>query len=236
MPDVMNLAVEAMRHDAGRLERVAVNLANLLTPGFQREMLIAPSSALGGASRFASLVGEVQVVRDTRPGTLNPTGQPWDLALGVAGYFELQTPAGKVYSRRGRFQLDSMGRLATSEGYVLQGLAGDIRPGSEPARVLSNGQIRSGDRLLAQVKVVRFSEPEALRHLDAGYFVGNASGVLVDESRVVIHPGALENANVNQGQEMVRLMQTVRHFESMARLVQGYDEMLGGAVRRLGEN
>ena len=236
MPDVMHHVLGAMRLDVQRVERVAVNLANLLTPGFQREMVISRAAPLTGTTRFASLVDDVQVVRDTRPGTLSRTGQPWDLALGVAGYFELQTPTGLVYSRRGRFQLDGMGRLATAEGYVLQGLGGGIRPGSEPTRVASNGQVRVGERLLAQLKVVQFSDPSALRHLDAGYFVSNQSGVVVDESRVVIHQGALENANVSQGQEMVRLMQAIRHFESMTRLLQGYDEMLGGAIRRLGEN
>lgn len=236
MPDVMNLAVNAMRHDVLRVERVAVNLANLLTPGFQREMLITRSASLAGPTGFAGLVEAAQVARDTRPGTLNQTGQAWDLALGVAGYFEVQTPSGMAYTRRGQFQLDALGRLVTAQGHAVQGVGGEIRPGNESAHLAPNGQIRAGDRLVGQIKVVQFPDPSSLRHLDAGYFISSQPGVALDEARVVVHHRALENANVSQGREMVRLMQTIRHFESMTRVLQGYDDMLGGAVRRLGEN
>ena len=34
---------------------------------------------------------------------------------------------------------------------------------------------------------------------------------------------------------MIDLMQSVRHFESVYRAIQGYDEMLGTAIRKLGE-
>jgi flagellar basal body rod protein FlgG len=34
---------------------------------------------------------------------------------------------------------------------------------------------------------------------------------------------------------MVRLAETVRHFESLQRLVQGYDETLEKTIRKLGE-
>jgi flagellar basal-body rod protein FlgF len=35
---------------------------------------------------------------------------------------------------------------------------------------------------------------------------------------------------------MVELTQTMRHFESILRMAQGRDEMLGIALRKLGEN
>jgi flagellar basal-body rod protein FlgG len=36
-------------------------------------------------------------------------------------------------------------------------------------------------------------------------------------------------------QEMTQLIQSMRHFESMQRVALGYDEMIGGAVRKLGD-
>jgi len=51
-----------------------------------------------------------------------------------------------------------------------------------------------------------------------------------------VRQGFLENANVNSMQEMVDLMQTMRHFESMQKVALGHDEMMGAAIRRLGEN
>jgi len=34
---------------------------------------------------------------------------------------------------------------------------------------------------------------------------------------------------------MVRLTETLRHFESMQKVFQGYDEMMENALRKLGE-
>ena len=49
------------------------------------------------------------------------------------------------------------------------------------------------------------------------------------------HRAFLENSNVNSMQEMVQLIQSMRHFESMQRVALGYDEMIGAAIRKLGD-
>jgi flagellar basal-body rod protein FlgF len=53
--------------------------------------------------------------------------------------------------------------------------------------------------------------------------------------QVQVRQGFLENANVNSMQEMVQLIQTMRHFESMQKVALGYDDMVGAAIRRLGD-
>ena len=55
------------------------------------------------------------------------------------------------------------------------------------------------------------------------------------EGAVQVQQGVLENANVSQLHEMVRLMETVRHFESLQRVTAGYDELLATSIRKLGE-
>jgi flagellar basal-body rod protein FlgF len=49
-----------------------------------------------------------------------------------------------------------------------------------------------------------------------------------------VRQGALENSNVDHMTEMVQMVQVMRHFETMARVVQGYDEMVGTAINKLG--
>jgi flagellar basal-body rod protein FlgF len=245
MQELMGVMLGALRQDTLRIERIGVNLANALTPAYQREILVAtptPTRAVAGGG-FAQMVRsmepgaspDLQVVRDMRPGTLKATGQPWDLALASGGYFEVMTPDGPAYTRRGQFQLDAAGRLVTMQGFPVMGLDGEIRPGPDTPRVALNGQIRAGDRTAGQLKLVQFDDIQALRHLDAGYFASDAPGVLIPELQVSVRQGFLENANVNHSQEMVDLMRTMRHFESMTRVLQGYDDMLGGAIRKLGD-
>ena len=45
----------------------------------------------------------------------------------------------------------------------------------------------------------------------------------------------LENSNVDHPMEMLHMVEVVRHFETMTRVVQNYDEMMGTALRKLGE-
>ena len=246
MQEVMGVMLGALRQDAVRVERIGVNLANALTPAYQREIVVAQPTRVSGESGFARLVAsagagqggamaDVQVMRDARPGTLKATGQTWDIALASEGYFEVATPQGPAYTRRGQFQLDAQGRLVTEQGWPVIGLDGEIRPGTGTASVQSNGQIRQADKLVGQLRIVQFDEPGALRHLDAGFFASETPGALVPEARLALKQGFLENANVSHSHEMVDLMRTMRHFESMTRVLQGYDDMIGGAIKKLGE-
>jgi flagellar basal-body rod protein FlgF len=58
---------------------------------------------------------------------------------------------------------------------------------------------------------------------------------LVGEADVHVRQGFLENSNVNPSYEMTSLIQAMRHFESMQKVVQGYDDMVGTAIRKLGD-
>jgi len=48
---------------------------------------------------------------DFSQGTLVPTGNPLDLALSGDGFFALNSPAGKVYSRKGEFRLSKTNQI-----------------------------------------------------------------------------------------------------------------------------
>jgi len=50
-----------------------------------------------------------------------------------------------------------------------------------------------------------------------------------------VRQGYLENSNVASVSEMVGIIETMRHFEANQKLIQSYDEMLGRAIRTLGE-
>ncbi len=50
-----------------------------------------------------------------------------------------------------------------------------------------------------------------------------------------VRVGYQENSNVNSPQEMIRLTETVRHFESMQKVMQGYEDVFEKAMRKLGE-
>ena len=54
-------------------------------------------------------------------------------------------------------------------------------------------------------------------------------------SDVRLRSGTLEASNTDAGREMLARMGLARQFESLSRVVQSYDDVLGRAIQKLGE-
>ena len=245
MQDVMAMTLQAMQADATRLDRVGVNLANVTTPAYKRELAIQRTAA-GSHSTFASLVetqasprdgsdlAAVVVTRDMRVGTLKSTGQPLDFALTGHGFFEVSTPTGPAYTRHGQFQLDARGRVVTAQGDAVMGTGGDIVLAAPPV-VDATGAFTEDGRVVAKLRVVDFEAAETMDRLPGGLYAAGDKVATSDDQAADVRQGYLENTNVDPMREMTDLIRTMRHFESMQRVVQGYDDMLGTAIRKLGD-
>ncbi|HSV48017.1 MAG TPA: flagellar hook basal-body protein [Ramlibacter sp.] len=244
MQEILALTLTSLQHDMARLDHVALNLANVATPGYKRQVLaVQPfAEAMRGAAAQAGATEPAAVVSDLRTGTIKTTGQPLDLALAGDGYFEVLTDSGPAYTRKGDFTVDARGRLVTAQGFPVMGKGGDIRLSGRAPTIDEAGNVSeaatdgSGAAVaVGQLKVVHFDKSQALRRLGDGLLAPGEGMALLADGEVRLRQGALENSNVNATREMVDLMQAMRHFETMHRVVQGYDEMIGGAVRKLGE-
>jgi len=238
--EVLEIALTGMQRDMVRLERVANNFANVTTPGYKREVAMpAARPFVDHMDAATPALPDVQVMTDTRAGTLKATGQPLDLALAGDGYFEVATADGVAYTRLGSFRLDAQGRLVNIAGQSVMGKGGEIRLSGLNPSVDSAGRITESGRVVDQIRVVGFARPAALVRLGQGLF-GDSSlageGVVMADAEIRLHQGFIENGNVNALQEMIELTRTVRHFESMHKLAQGYDEMIGMALRKMGES
>ena len=54
-------------------------------------------------------------------GTLNSTGNTFDMAIQGDGYFQVAMPGGQMgYTRAGNFTLSAQGQIVTAQGYVVQ--------------------------------------------------------------------------------------------------------------------
>ena len=240
MNEILAATLHGMQAGMARVDRIGLNLANALTPGYKREWPLARPFA----DRLAEAGGlEASVHVDTRQGTLKATGQALDLALSGPGWFEVLTPQGPAYTRAGHFRADAQGRLVTAEGHPVQGSAGELRlpPGGvfidTQGRVFEGGPAaRTGGEPIGQFKVVRFDEGAHAQRVGPGLLRFGDATPLAADGRTETRQGYLENANVSSVQEIVQLVQTLRHFESLQKAALGYDEMLGHAIRKLGEN
>lgn len=243
MIDALTATTGAMVNDMARLNAISHNLANAGTAGFKKEIQVTRPfldylglpHAAGAAGGVPVGLPHVETITDHRAGTLKFSGNPLDLAIEDDGYFEVETEHGPAYTRQGSFRLDALGRLVTDAGLPVMGVSGELMLTTSQPRIDANGKIFEGDKQVGQIRLVKFDEPRNLEHVGGGlYLVGPASTVKTD-SYDRLRQGYTEASNVNSMSEMVKMIETMRHFESSQRLIQGYDEMMDKSIRTLGE-
>jgi flagellar basal-body rod protein FlgF len=235
MADALSITAASMAADMQRVATISHNLANATTPAFKREQSVTRSFVdLLDGTGLQVPAPQARSVVDHRAGTLRPTGTAMDLALEGEGWFEVNTPTGPAYTRRGDFQIDSRGVLVTRQGHAVMGQSGEITLGNGALRIDERGRIFEDQRPAGQLRVVSFADPASLSSVGEGLFVADAAGSIPLEAPAV-RQGFLENANVQTATEMVRLIEVMRHFEASQKLVQGVDDVLGRAIRVLGQ-
>ena len=109
---------------ARELDVVANNVANLNTTGYKADnsmfeqfmMPVARENRFNTSDRQMRFVNDRATWHDLRPGSIQKTGSPLDVAIDGAAFFAVQTAAGERYTRNGSFQINAQGQLVTSDG------------------------------------------------------------------------------------------------------------------------
>jgi flagellar basal body rod protein FlgG len=225
------IAAQAMQADMQRLTTISQNIANAQTPAYKRVVSVQRpfSSEMDVAAAALSI--------DPSAGPLRATSNPLDLAIEGDGFFVFQGLDGLAMSRRASLKLDPQGRLVNELGLPIQTDRGEVRvplPASG-LHIDNHGEIWLGERSLGRLQMVTVGNPSELRPLGDGLYGTAAANAMQPAELASIQSGRMEASNVNTSAEMVRLMETTRHFEAMARLVQGYDDTMDKALRKLGD-
>ncbi|NML42915.1 flagellar hook-basal body protein [Ramlibacter sp. G-1-2-2] len=245
MDSILALSLEAMQAGMARMDRAGMNLANAQTAGYKREVMLANFAQRLQPADGAAAPAATAVHLDLRQGTMQTTGQSLDLALSGPAWFEVATAQGNAYTRMGNFRRDAQGRLVTAQGQPVLGTSGEITlPDGIPVidvqgrifeSVAGAGQARLRGEPVAQLRLVAFEDGAVSHRLGDGLVAFDGSPRLAD-GETEVRQGYLENSNVRSADEMVQLLQTLRHFESMQKVALAYDEMLSNALRKLADN
>lgn len=238
MSEILAIAARSMTDDMARLATISHNLANATTPGFRKDLVVSRPfrdylqvDGPAGRQMLATTVPVHDTVVDHRAGSVRYTGGPLDVALDGPGFFELAAENGPLYTRAGNFQVDARGRLVSADGIPV---AGDITLTSAQVRIDAQGRVWDDDRPAGQLRVVAFERAGELRKIGHGLFIApTQTGTVTEEARV--RQGFLENSNVVSLNEMVAVIETMRHFEASQKLIQSHDELLDRTIRTLGE-
>lgn len=246
MTTAIGLSALGMINDMRQLDIISNNLANANTPGFKRDMAVTrgfdqllskESAPLASLLQVGQSQMEPTVERavDFSPGALHYTGNPLDMAIEGDAYFELQGRQGVRYSRQGSFSIDAGGRLSHGNGLVVSGEEGEILLHGGEITLERDGRLYEDGDYAGQLKLVRFASPSALIKSGGGTMSAPSGQMAQPASDVGVRQGYQESSNVGVMEEMVRMISTMRHFETASRVIKGYDEMVGTAISTIAE-
>ena len=232
--DPLSITTTSIQFDIQRLNTISNNAANVLTPGYKREFLSA-------AGQFNTLMAKhamqptLSAIVDNKPGVQMLTASPLDFSLMNEGYFEVMSDYGYAYTRHGSFKLDEKGRLVTQLGQPVSGVSGDIYLTDANPKIDSEGKIFENGKLSAQLKIISFDEQAALVKVGGGLFVPSSNASKQEIEHPKVSQGHLESSNVDSAQEMIKLIETYRHFETSHKVIQAYDELNDKALKNLSQ-
>lgn len=253
-------AASGMNGEQFHIDTIANNLANINTTGFKKsraefEDLLYQTERLAGtpSSEISQYPTGVQVGLGVRvsatqkmfdQGSLQQTGNTFDIAISDEGFFGVEMPDGTMaYTRDGSFKIDANSEIVTSQGYKLSDpiiLPDDFEVDS--LTISPDGLVTvkiAGDddpTEVGQIELFRFINPAGLTAEGENFFKESiASGEAIvgnpgDEGYGQTLQGFLEMSNVNAVQEMVDMIVAQRAYEFNSKAIQTSDTMLGTAV------
>jgi flagellar basal-body rod protein FlgF len=259
------------------VETIANNVANANTPGFKKDQVVFKEylAALekGGDQQGVDLPNKEWKPEDFyrsynaedsfvkvdgtytihEQGQLTSTGNSFDNAISGPGFFEVLTPNGVRYSRKGAFSISNEGKLVTDQGYLVLGKGAPPVAGPDGTLTLSSppesraimvgnaklaisleGEVFSGANKVADLALTEFTDINALRKEGNSLFINpDQKNISVGETKSKVYQGFVEQSNVNTVGEMSALINANRTFESIQRVIKTYDNMSAKAVNEI---
>ena len=181
----LHVARTGLEAQDARMRVIANNLANIGTTGYKRERAdfatlayqnarTAGQGSTGETAYAIGLnlgtgVGLQGTSRIETQGTLDTTGNAFDMALDGSGYFQVELPGGQTgYTRAGNFTLSGEGQLVTPQGYAVQPPI-TVPPGAQSVTVAPDGTVSAvfeGEAQpaeIGQITIASFANPAGLQ-------------------------------------------------------------------------
>ncbi len=229
------------------IDVLANDIANIDTPGFKallpQSADVAPLAAypaglaVGPANPQAVYAGggssPPALELDLSEGPVQQTGRSMDAAIIGQGFFALTDPAAPtaapVYTRAGRFFMDSSGQIVDGEGRHLLGSNGSplrVPAGASHPRIAADGTVTattaSGDITVGRIGLAYPTNPQGLAGSGFGVWIAPAGAGKVpltapDARRSRIDGAALEQSNTDLASMLPQVLSAQRAYEANAR-------------------
>ena len=238
MQDSLYVALSSQIALEKRLSTIADNVANMGTVGFRATGVKFEDLVSGLGSNSVSFASSGSTFLSGATGSLQETGSPFDFAIQGDAWFAIETPAGMVMTRDGRFTMLETGELVTHQGFPVLDAGGaplQLDPMNGPPDAGADGMLRQNGNIVGAIGLFTFNPGENfVRYGNSGIVPVGDPEPVVDRIDVGLAQGFLEDSNVNPVLEMSRLIVVQRAFESTAALIRDAETSLDDAVKSLG--
>jgi flagellar basal-body rod protein FlgG len=236
------------------MDTIADNLSNVNTTGFKSETPefqtllyqdgIQPGAQSTGQTVYPSGlqlgtgVKTAAITDVLTQGSLTSTGNPLNVAINGAGYFQIVQPSGQLaYTRDGDFQLNSSGQLVNSSGYqVLPNIT--IAANATSVTIGTDGTVSvtlpgsQKANQVGQLQLASFVNPQGLQPLGDNLLANTtASGSAIVGAPQTnglgsVNQNYLEASNVDVVQSMVSMIAAERAYQLGTQVVSAVDNQL----------
>lgn len=219
------------------MDIVANNIANMNTPGYRGQNLLFKEfvSDPRGTDYPISEVYDIGQYQATDPGAVEYTGNQFDVALTGPGFMGVVAADGKVaYTRAGQFSLAADGKLITPNGDPVADAGGapiTIPASATEINIDKNGVISSQDGQIGQLMVVEFDNIQQLDPMGNNLYRTTAPAM--PALKTTVTQGSIEGSNVQPVVEMTRMIDTLRTFQSVQKVLETENERLQTLIQRM---
>jgi flagellar basal-body rod protein FlgF len=198
-----------------RMEAIGHNIANMNTTGFKnRGVTFKEHLNQKPGIEGLSFVEQKGVSYDFTQGNVEVTHNPLDCAISGPGFFTVETPNGRVYTRNGQFKLNGQGQLTTMKGDLIVDNGGApiaIPAQAQNIRITSEGDVQADGATLSRLGVGEFTDLSQLKEMGDGFFQSPNPPQLGINSKVI--QSAIEKSNVSPIQELTQMIDVHRAYE-----------------------
>jgi flagellar basal-body rod protein FlgG len=245
------------------LDVISNNLANSETTGFKGsrvnfEDLMYRQEVLPGAQDANSHYTPTGIaygmgvrVQSTQmnnsQGTIQQTGNQYDVAIQGNGYFRVTDPSTNqtLYTRAGNFGVNANGGLVIESATVGRLVDPQITIPQDATQVLiaSDGTVsiqqpgNTNLQKVGQIEMAQFINPQGLLQLGQNLYQQTESSGTAQQANPgqqgmgTLLQGALESSNVEPVNELVNLIKTQRAFEFNSQVIQSANQLMQTVVQ-----
>jgi flagellar basal-body rod protein FlgF len=233
MDRLIYVSMTGARHALEAQATVAHNLANVTSSGFKAQMnALRAVHLFGEGMPTRAYVVDSTVGTDFRPGAVQQTGRPLDVAILGQGFLAVQAADGSEgYTRAGGMNVGAGGILVNPQGLPVLGDGGTIAiPPDVTVTIAKDGTVSAvpssgigAVNVLGRLKLVNPPEADLVRSADGLFRLKNGDVAPADNG-VVVASAAIEGSNVNAVEQLVAMISHARAFETHMKLLQNADQ------------